>query len=118
MNAVFKTLASDRTVLFSLVAATILVLLHSALLVATYTSLPPFLPIFNQMPWGQERLGTKLHIFIPLALSLSFLGGNSFTCALLYKKLSSLSARVYAITTLLLVILSFLFTIRTILVVT
>lgn len=117
MNDVFKILQNDRTVLFSLMAATMLTIAHAAILTLSYSSLPPFLPLFNQLPWGEERLGEKHLVFLPLALAASSLLGNSFLSTALYRRVSLVS-RMSAVTALLVSVLALLFVIRTILVVT
>ncbi len=44
-----------------------------------YRFLPPFIPIFNQMPWGQERLGKTITIFVPVLVALLISIINLFT---------------------------------------
>lgn len=43
-----------------------------------YLSLPPFLPLYNHMPWGYARLGRTYEIFIPLGMTLIFSLTNTY----------------------------------------
>jgi hypothetical protein len=77
-----------------------------------YLSLPPFLPLFNQLSWGEERLGTKIEIFLPVVIAILFLLFNFFLLNYLYEKMP-LVARILGITTLLIAIISFIFILQT-----
>lgn len=77
-----------------------------------FTSLPQFLPLFNQMPWGEERLGSRLEIFLPVVVTLLFLIFNFFLLNKLYDRMP-LMARILSITTILITALSVIFTIQT-----
>lgn len=65
------------------------------------------------MPWGEERLGIKIEIFLPFLITLLFFSLNFFISLRLYEKMPLVS-RIVNITSVLLCVLSFIFVIRTI----
>lgn len=79
----------------------------------SYGGLPPFIPIFNQLPWGEERLGKTITIFVPVLVALLILVINLFTSSITYRKIP-LVARMLAAVSLLIGILTFLFVVKTI----
>lgn len=113
MKELFKGIRSDKTIasaylinIFSVIAAIIYILL-------SYGKLPPFIPIFNQLPWGEQRLGNQITIFMPILVALFILTANIFISALIYKQIPLIS-RMLAAISLLTGILTFLFIIKTI----
>lgn len=112
MNIFFNTLRSDKTFFYGFVIAIILLLLSIFSTLIFYIKLPPFIPLYNQMPWGEARLGTKLQIFIPTAVAIGVLIGNFLFSQTIYTKMPLVS-RLLSITTLLIAFLTFLFTLRT-----
>ena len=112
MNALFKLINSDKIIRLSMLFSFILLLLHTAYLAFFWVSLPPVVPLFNQMPWGEARLGTKLELLIPLATAAFFFSFNYFLLARLYTTMPLVS-RIISITTLLAALLSFIFIVRT-----
>ncbi len=85
-------------------------LLYAAL---NFTSLPPFVPIFNQLPWGDARITDKLGIFIPVAVATIIFIFNLVSSSYIYKK-NPLIGRLFAVTSFLIALMCFLFIIRTI----
>ena len=82
-------------------------------IVLYYSSLPPLIPVFNQLPWGTQRLAPTAGIFIPIIIfTVIFLFNLIFSSAI-YSK-NPLIARFIAATTLILSVINFLFIIRTI----
>jgi hypothetical protein len=112
MNEVYKQLRADKIIRLSMVIALIFLFLHTIYLAIFYFSLPPVMPLFNQMPWGEARLGTKLEILIPLAITVLFAICNYIFLARLYATMPLVS-RIISITTLLATLLSFIFIVRT-----
>ena len=82
-----------------------------------YNNLPPFIPVFNQLPWGKERLVSTPGIFIPIVLFAFLFLFNIIFTSVIYSK-NPLIARIVASVTLLLAVVNFLFIIRTILLIT
>lgn len=86
-------------------------LVTSGIIIFFYPHLPPFVPLFNQMPWGVARLGTKDQLFIPVFISFIILLVNTTLANSMYGK-TPLIARILSITCLLIAFFVFLFTIR------
>jgi hypothetical protein len=78
-----------------------------------FFKLPPFIPLFNQLPWGMERLSEKIGIFLPLSLSWCFFIINSIIAAIIYEKMPLMS-RIISVTSFLIALLTFIFIARTI----
>mgnify|MGYP001588351583 FL=1 len=113
MKEFFKHIVADKTI-------TLVYLINGFFIIATiifilfsYGSLPPFIPIFNQLPWGEQRLGTTITIFIPVLVALCILIINLITSAIIYKKIP-LVARMLAAISLLISILTFILVVKTI----
>ncbi len=113
MNGLFKDIKKDRVIFTAFLASFILVFISVVYILFSYRNLPPFLPIYNQLPWGNDRIGTTITIFIPEALVFFISILNLIIFFLLYKKIQIVS-RMLSATSLLVALLSFLFTIRTI----
>jgi hypothetical protein len=113
MNGVFKLVRKDKIAKWGFTLSNIFVVFEIIAIGIFYFSLPPFIPIFNQMPWGEMRLGIKPAIFIPIAITILFIGVNFFMVGRLYEKTPLLS-RILSITTLLATLLSFIFILRTV----
>lgn len=117
MKEFFKDIAADKTIttaylinIFFIITAVIYILFF-------YGKLPPFIPIFNQLPWGEQRLGSQITIFVPILAVLLVFAINIFTSASIYKKIPLIS-RLLAAISLLTGILTFLFSIKTIILMT
>ena len=113
MKEFFKEVKSDKTIIPAFFINGIFIIASIIFILFSYGNLPPFIPIFNQLPWGERRLGSTLTIFIPVLVALLILVINAFTSTLIYKK-TPLVARMLAAVSLLTSILSFLFIIKTI----
>lgn len=113
MKELFKNIRNDRTTNFGFLSTLILTIVTLIFIVFSYRNLPPFIPIFNQLPWGEQRLGDTLSIFIPILVSILIFVLNIIMAVLVYAKIPLLS-RILAATSLLITILSFLFIVKTI----
>jgi hypothetical protein len=113
MKGLFKKINADKIIRLDTYFSFAFLFLHLIYIVILYSFLPPFLPLFNQMPWGEERLGTKIEIFLPFLISISFFSLNLFLALRLYEKMPLIS-RILSITSLLICILIFIFIVRTI----
>lgn len=113
MNTFFRKIKSDKTIFFGIITSLILILFSVFYIAFTYSSLPPFIPLFNQMPWGESRIGTKIEIFIPFAITLFVFIINTFISSLLYEK-TPLISRMLSMTGLLVCLFTLLFVIRTV----
>lgn len=113
MRQFFKSIAQDKTIFYFLLLNGFCIIAAVIFILFSYRLLPPFIPIFNQLPWGEQRLGTTSAIFIPLLIALLILVINAFTSAIAYKKIP-LVARMLTATSLLAGILTTLFVVKTI----
>lgn len=112
MKESFKQVTSDKIIRWGMGLASFLIAVEIFLPGLFYFSLPPFIPVFNQMPWGETRLGTKITIFIPVGTTLLFFFINFIFMSYLYTRIPLVS-RILSITTLLIALLSLIYTIRT-----
>lgn len=112
MKNLFKYIKIDKIIKWSFQICAILLSGQIIYTAFSYFSLPPLVPLFNQLPWGKDRLGPTYEIFIPSILTLIFLISNLLLINNLYEKMPLLS-RILSITTLIIGILSFIFTLQT-----
>jgi hypothetical protein len=111
MRNFIDNIASDKLALRGFLISFILMLFTVVYILVNYSNLPPFIPIFNQLPWGNERLTSALGIFIPtIIFGFIFLFNIVFT-SIVYSK-SPLIARMVAAVTLILAVMNFLFVIK------
>ena len=112
MKEIFKHVKGDKIIKWGLSTVVIIIIVEIAIVAIFYFSLPPVIPLFNQMPWGESRLGTKPAIFLPTMIAVAFLILNFSLITRLYEKIPLVS-RMLCITTLLIALLSFIFIVRT-----
>ena len=91
MKEFFEKIRDDKTIYLESIINAIFLIATLISILFSYHLLPPFIPIFNQLPWGQERLGNKLTIFIPLLVILLIFLTNSVTATAVYKKIPLVS---------------------------
>ena len=113
MKEFFKDIAQDKTITLAYLINGFFIIAAVVYILFSYGKLPPFIPIFNQLPWGEQRLGNTFTIFIPVLAALLIFAINIFTSAATYKKIPLIS-RMLAATSLLTGILTFLFVVKTI----
>jgi len=113
MNGFIKFLADDRTILFSILISLGLLFIGLVLAGLFYRNLPPLIPLFNQLPWGTDRLIGKLGLFIPILTSLGILLTNVFVTRYIYEKMP-ITARMLNVAGLLISFLTLFFIFRTI----
>jgi len=113
MKAFFKDVASDKTITLAFFLNGLFIITIIIFILFSYGRLPPFIPIFNQLPWGEQRLGTTITIFIPVLVALLIFLINIFTSTITYKKIPLVS-RMMAAISLLTSILTFLFVVKTV----
>src|SRR5476651_485288 len=116
MKKFLNNIKADRLTFRGFIISFVLIIITTLYILINYRNLPPLIPIFNQLPWGYQRLTETWGIFIPVAiLGILFIFNIIFT-SIVYAK-NPLIARIVAATTLLLVVLNFIFIVRTILVI-
>lgn len=69
MSLRFKNLFADKIVLASFIGVIVTLILYGIFLLFTYQKLPPLIPLFNQVPWGEGRFATKIQLFIPFGIA-------------------------------------------------
>ncbi|GDX62314.1 hypothetical protein LBMAG33_6240 [Candidatus Levyibacteriota bacterium] len=113
MKDFFKKIKSDRIISAYAQISTILTIITISYTTFFYNRLPPLLPLFNQLPWGDARIGNKYQLFIPVIISLIIFLLNSIIAIIYYEKTPLLS-RMLIFTVFIICFLVLLFTIRTI----
>ncbi len=116
MKGSFSQFKLDKLTFRGFILSFVLAFITVTFILVNYNTLPPFVPIFNQLPWGDQRLTSTPGIFIPIAIFAAIFILNLIFSFLVYSK-SPLIARIFSATTLLVAIMNFLFITRTILVV-
>jgi len=111
MKNFINNIASDKLALRGFLISFLLMLFTLLYILISYHSLPPFIPIFNQLPWGNERLTSTLGIFIPPVIFGLILIFNIIFTSIVYNK-NPLIARIVAAVTLILAFMNFLFIIK------
>jgi len=111
MSALIKQLSSDKIVWWSILASLGCLLLSLSFIFLFYKALPPVLPLYNQLPWGTERLGPKLRLLIPVVICFAFLLSNAIISNYVYEKIPVL-ARILNVTTFLIALLTAVFVFR------
>lgn len=113
MKKYFNYLIEDKLLQRLFIISFVLLILTIIYVIVNYSKLPPLLPVFNQLPWGEERLSATPGIFIPGVITFVIFIFNLAASILLYSKFPLLS-RLLAITCFITTLLTFLFVLRTI----
>lgn len=113
MKKFFNKLKRDRIIYRGHIVSFFILLVSAIYLLIYYQNLPPFIPLFNQLPWGEERLMSTIGIFLPVFITTIIAMLNVILSSLIYEK-NPLVPRILTLTSLLLAILTLLFIIRTI----
>lgn len=113
MKKYFKYLREDKLLSRLFFLAFVLIIITVGYILINYSKLPPLLPIFNQLPWGEKRLSQTIGIFIPSGVVFTILVFNIIVSSLSYPR-SPLISRMFAVTSFLTSLLTLLFVIRTI----
>lgn len=111
MKDFFNVIIADRITKIATGVAVVCVIISLGYTLFVYGNLPPYLPLFNQLGWGDPRLGENYLIFVPILMSLSVIIANIFLTSLLYATMPLVS-RVITITSLLVSALTLIFIIR------
>ncbi len=113
MKKYFNSLKKDRLIFRLYVGTLILIAVTYGYILININKLPPLIPVFNQMPWGEDRLSSTFGIFIPpIITSLIFF--VNIILSSISSNTSPLISRLIAITSFLTALLTFLFIVRTI----
>jgi hypothetical protein len=114
MKNFLGNLTGDKLALRGFIISLLLTVLTVLFILFYYAKLPPLIPVFNQLPWGNERLTPTVGIFIPIIVFTVILIFNFLFTSVVYSK-NPLIARIVAAVTLILSMMNLLFIARTIL---
>lgn len=106
-------LRSDKILFYGCIISFLLFLASIGIILISFAHLPPFIPVWNQLPWGDARLGAKTEIFTAPGVTGGVLFLNALIALLVYPKTPLLS-RMLITTSLLNAFFGFLFIIRTV----
>ena len=113
MREFFKNIKNDKLTFRVFIFTFILILIPIPFILFSYKSLPPFIPVFNQLQWGQPRLAPTLGVFLPSVISFIIFISNLGLSSYLYEK-TPLVSRMLSVISFLIALLSLLFVFRTI----
>lgn len=112
MNA-FDDVRNDKVLFRGFALNFFIIILTLLYILLSFRNLPPFLPLFNQLPWGEQRITESVWIFAIPLLSLIVFTFNLIYSEITYKKIPLL-ARIMVVTSFIVSLLSLLFVVRTI----
>jgi len=115
MKDFLSNIRKDRIILNEFVVSFIISAVTIIFVLINYKSLPPFIPIFNQLPWGNERLIETPGIFVPIVLYFIVFIFNLIFSSILYRGNNPLLGRIIAAITLLIAVMNLIFIVRAIL---
>lgn len=98
MKKFFKYIKQDKLLFWSFIFSGTCIFISTACIAIFYHNLPPFLPIFNSLPWGYARVGSKILFFIPILITLTYIVINLTLSSLIYTKIVLLSRFIGATT--------------------
>ncbi len=113
MNVLIRRITADKIIRLAMLITIGLLLLQFIYIVLNFNHIPPVIPLFNQLPWGEQRLGDKLYIFLPLLLVLGLCITNIILSSVFYERMPLIS-RILGVTNMLLSLLSIIFIVRTV----
>lgn len=113
MKKFFRHILEDKIILWISIISVSLLFISVVFVIINYNHLPPFIPLFNQIAWGDARLGTKAEIFIPISLSFIIFFINLILSEIIYQE-TPLVGRILSVTSFIISFLTFLFIIRTV----
>ncbi len=115
MNARFKKLFADNIVLASFISVFAMLVFYVIFLLVMYQKLPPVVPLFNQVPWGEARLATKMQLFIPFGIVCAIVIGNT-GIVIFFSSEIPLITRLVSLTNFLITLFALLLMVRTVLI--
>jgi len=109
---VFNDVKNDKVLLRGFAINFFIIILTFVYILLSFQSLPPFIPLFNQLPWGEARIAKTVWIFVIPFLAFLIFIFNLIYSELTYKKIPLL-ARILVVTSFIVSILALLFVVRT-----
>ena len=74
MKEFFNDIRDDRITRSSFIASLAIIVLSVIYILFYYTNLHPYIPLYNQLPWGEQRLAQTSGILIPSLLAFIIFG--------------------------------------------
>ncbi len=112
MNEFFKHILKDKIIFYCFSSGLFLIIASVLYMFFSYRLLPPLIPVFNQLPWGDARIAEKKDIFIPIMLVIVIMTVNLLLSFHVYKTTPLLS-RILSVTFAIASLLVFIFIIKT-----
>ena len=113
MKNLISHIISDKILRWSSILSLLFILLTLIIVIIAYRNLPPLIPLYNQMPWVEARLGRAPELFIPPTIAFSVFLINVIFSQSAYTKMP-LVARMLCVTSFLISLIMSIFIIRTI----
>lgn len=111
MSEFIKQLSADKIIWWGFLLSIGIIVLELLYGIIFYNFLPPVIPLYNQLPWGVERLGGRIELFFPVVLTGGICILNMLLTRILYEK-TPFIARMLTVTTLLCTLLTSFFIVR------
>lgn len=111
MKEKLKFTFSDNLIKYSIVLSILLLVGDIVVTLMFYPNLPPYIPFFNSMPWGEARLASPVAAIILCCIGIGVFSLNTVLSVLLYQKQPLLS-RILSITSFLFMLLGLLATLH------
>lgn len=115
MNVRIKNLFADNIVLASFIGVGTMLFLYVIFVLFMFQKLPPVVPLFNQVPWGEGRLATKMQLFLPFGIACAIVISNT-SILLFFSTDTPLVTRLVCLTNFLVTLFALLLVIRTVLI--
>ena len=112
MKETISLIKNDRILSRFYLASFVLIIFTIIYVLIVYRNLPPLIPLYNQLPWGDQRLGSTIEVFIPDLTVVIITIFNLLISGFIYNK-SPLISRMLSVTSFLIAFLTFLFIFRT-----
>jgi len=113
MKKFINRLSSDKIMVLATILSSLFFLMSIIFIIYYYSSLPPYIPLYHQAPWGTDRLGRTYEFFLPSLYVFVMFITNIVLAYALYEKMPLVS-RIISVTNILLSVILFLYTVRTI----
>lgn len=107
MNVKNSFIVQDSSIKYPFFLCIFFIITQLILLAVFYNNLPPLIPLFNSLPWGESRLAFSQFIFLVPAVSIIVILLNLYIAKLIYTK-HTLVARILTVNGFLISLLGFL----------
>lgn len=110
---IFNDIKNDNFLMRGFFINLFVIFISLLYILVNYGNLPPFIPLFNQLPWGEDRIAETVWIFVIPGLSLLVFLFNLIYSSFTYKN-TPLIPRILVITSFMVSVLALLFIVRTV----